>query len=291
MRGIAVLFAIEPDLTTSTLIGAGRVVLIVEYKGTAYHGWQIQQPGVPSIEACVQHAVSLVADETVNLTCAGRTDAGVHASHQVVHFDTRVVRSARAWILGVNARLPDDIRILWAGTAQPEFDARFSALYRRYRYIMYSHPIPPGLIRDQVTWVRHPLCAERMHDAAQALLGERDFSAFRASGCQSRTPWRNVHRAQVYTQGPFVVLDIQANAFLHHMVRNITGSLLRVGSGEAPQDWIAELMDARDRRLAAPTAPANGLYLVDVGYPEHFGMPKAPPGPLWLGRSEMSTPA
>lgn len=269
-------------LTTENEIGAGRVALAFEYDGHGYHGWQIQKSGVRSVEGELTQAISKVADHPVDLVCAGRTDAGVHASFQVVHFDTPAVRNLRSWVMGINTALPYSIAVHWAGMGQGDFHARFSAIYRRYRYVIYNNPVRPGILRGQVSWTFRPLDADKMHEAAQALVGEHDFTSFRAAGCQSRTPQRYVEFVEVTRKGDYVVIDIQANAFLHHMVRNIAGGLMAVGSGERPASWIREILQARNRKLAGVTAPPFGLYLVDVGYPEEFGVPAALCGPGFL---------
>jgi len=276
------LFLQDPILTTDQAIGPGRVVLALEYDGRHFHGWQMQKTGVRSVEAELAAAVAKVAAHPVELVCAGRTDAGVHASYQIVHFETTSVRSLRSWVMGINTSLPPDISVHWAGPGVDDFHARFSAVYRRYRYVIYNHPVRPGILRGQVSWTFRPLDAERMHEAAQALIGEHDFTSFRAAGCQSRTPVRFMERISVARRGAFVVIDVQANAFLHHMVRNIAGALMAVGAGQQPVEWIAEVLRARDRRLAGVTAPPDGLYLVDVGYPARFGIPRAECGPAFV---------
>ncbi|RUO21126.1 tRNA pseudouridine(38-40) synthase TruA [Aliidiomarina iranensis] len=258
-----------------------RIALGVEYDGHRYFGWQRQQ-AVPSVQECLEKAISKVANHSVVVTCAGRTDAGVHATGQVVHFDTQNVRDDRAWTLGVNAMLPDDIAIRWYAEVTQDFNARFSATARRYRYIIYNSPVRPGILKHGITHVYHALDAERMHTAAQAICGEHDFTSFRASHCQSNTPYRNIHFVTVQRLGDFIVVDIKANAFVHHMVRNIVGSLIIIGQGEQPLSWMADLLAARDRTLAAATAKPNGLYLVDVIYPEEWAIPRAPIGPLFL---------
>lgn len=258
-----------------------RIALGVEYDGQQYYGWQRQQ-AVPSVQACLEKAISQVAAEPVAVTCAGRTDAGVHATGQVVHFDVTNVRDDRAWTLGVNALLPNDIAIRWYAEVSNDFSARFSATARRYRYIIQNSPLRPGILKQGITHCYHALDAERMHQAAQAICGEHDFTSFRASHCQSNTPFRNIHFVEVKRLGDFIVIDIKANAFVHHMVRNIVGSLIIIGQGEQPVSWMAELLQARDRKLAAATAKPNGLYLVDVIYPEEFGIPQVPIGPLFL---------
>ena len=235
-----------------------------------------------SEEAELTKAVARVADHPVELVCAGRTDAGVHASYQIAHFDTPSVRNLRSWVMGINTALPEDISVHWAGNGIGDFHARFSATYRRYRYIIYNHPVRPGIQRGQVSWTFRSLNAERMHDAAQVLAGEHDFSSFRAAGCQSRTPIRFLERITVTRKQDFVVIDVQANAFLHHMVRNIAGALMAVGSGKERPEWIHEILVARDRTAAGVTAPPHGLYLVDVGYPEELGIPAAECGPGFL---------
>lgn len=271
-----------PELTTSSRIGAGRVVFIVEYDGSRYHGWQAQKSGLPSVQAMLDKAIGRVANHPVELVCAGRTDAGVHATHQVVHFDTTSVRSLRSWILGVNSALPSDICVHWADNAVEGFHARFTAVGRRYRYVIFNHPVRPALMRKSMTWSHRPLDAQRMHRAAQALIGEHDFSAFRAAGCQSRSPVRRVDRLDVIRCDQFIVIDIAANAFLHHMVRNIAGTLMRVGAGEESEEWVAQVLAQGDRRLSGVTAPAYGLYLVGVDYPASARLPLSSPGPAFL---------
>ncbi|MFE8069745.1 tRNA pseudouridine(38-40) synthase TruA [Marinobacteraceae bacterium S3BR75-40.1] len=272
-----------PTLTTSLEIGAGRVVLVIEYDGTRFKGWQDQhKPKVRTVQGQLQQAVEKVANQEVELVCAGRTDAGVHASYQVVHFDAEVTRPLRSWILGINTALPDDITVHWAGNAPADFHARFSATARRYRYVIFNHIVRPALYRFNVTWHHPPLDAALMHEAAQCLVGEHDFSAFRAAGCQSRSPFRYLSRIDVLREGPFVVIDVEANAFLHHMVRNIAGSLMAIGSGKEPVEWLEHALQSRDRRVAGITAPAAGLYLVDVRYPEEKSVPRPQVGPLML---------
>ena len=273
------MFLIPQPLTTDNAIGNGRVAIAFEYDGRRFHGWQFQKSGVRSVQAELEKAVAKVADHPVDLVCAGRTDAGVHASFQIAHFDTPSVRNLRSWVMGMNTALPDDIAVHWAGNGVDDFHARFSAVYRRYRYIIYNHAVRPGIQRGQVSWNFRPLDEHRMHQAAQALIGEHDFTSFRAAGCQSRTPVRYMERIAVTRSGNYVVIDVQANAFLHHMVRNIAGALMDVGTGKESVDWVGDVLEARDRKLAGVTAPPHGLYLVDVGYPDGYGIPKALCGP------------
>ncbi|MFQ6370537.1 tRNA pseudouridine(38-40) synthase TruA [Shewanella sp. YIC-542] len=258
-----------------------RIALGVEYDGNGYFGWQ-KQAEVDSVQAQLERALSVVANETVELQCAGRTDAGVHATGQVVHFDTNAVRNPGAWTMGVNANLPDNIAVRWVKEVEADFHARFSATARRYRYIIYNHNFRPGIMRHGVSHYHGELNVALMHQAAQYLLGENDFTSFRAVQCQSKTPFRNLHRISVTRQGLYVIVDVEANAFLHHMVRNIVGSLLEVGLGRQPVDWLGQLLALKDRTQAAATAKPHGLYLVHVTYPAHFGLPEVPPGPLFL---------
>jgi tRNA pseudouridine38-40 synthase len=273
------LFLNQPELTTDQSIGQGRVALVFEYDGASFRGWQYQKFGIPSVEGVLNRAVAKVADHPVELVCAGRTDAGVHASYQVVHFDTPSVRSLRSWVMGINTALPSPVCAHWAGNVDETFHARFSATYRRYRYLVYNHPVRPGIMRAQVSWQFRSLDEAAMNEAAQVLVGEHDFSAFRAAGCQARTPNRNLQAISVTRHDDFLVIDVQANAFLHHMVRNIAGALMAVGTGAQPKHWLGEILELRNRRLAGVTAPPDGLYLVDVGYPAAFGVPASKPGP------------
>ena len=258
-----------------------KIALGIEYDGSRYYGWQ-RQNEVRSVQEKLEKALSQVANEPITVFCAGRTDAGVHGTGQVVHFETTALRKDAAWTLGVNANLPGDIAVRWVKAVPDDFHARFSATARRYRYIIYNHRLRPAVLSKGVTHFYEPLDAERMHRAAQCLLGENDFTSFRAVQCQSRTPWRNVMHINVTRHGPYVVVDIKANAFVHHMVRNIVGSLMEVGAHNQPESWIAELLAAKDRTLAAATAKAEGLYLVAVDYPDRFDLPKPPMGPLFL---------
>ena len=258
-----------------------RIALGIEYDGSAFYGWQRQRE-VNSVQQELEIALASVANQPIELSCAGRTDAGVHATGQVVHFDTSAVRDSKAWIMGTNTRLPDAIAVRWAQPVADDFHARFSATARRYRYIIYNHKYRPAILRSGLSHYHQTLDIELMRQAAPLLLGEQDFSSFRAMQCQSKTPFRNIHHLTIERRGDFIVLDIKANAFLHHMVRNITGSLLEVGMKNRPPEWIGEVLAAKDRSLAAATAKPGGLYLVDVDYPAQFGLPKVAPGPLFL---------
>jgi tRNA pseudouridine38-40 synthase len=273
-----------PAFPADPLPAGSRIACRVEYDGSRYNGWQAQPHlDVPTVQEEVERALSAVAGSPVRVHCAGRTDTGVHGHGQVIHFDAPVERSAKSWVLGANANLPYSVRLHWAVPVQGDFHARFSALARHYRYIIANTVVRPAMLHRQVTWQRLPLDEQAMHGAARCLLGERDFSAFRAAACQSTSPMRNVHAVSVWRRGDLVVLDIRANAFLHHMVRNIAGSLIAVGIGRRDQGWVSELMTGRDRTRAADTAPPDGLYLVEVAYPAACGLPPTPYGPLVLG--------
>lgn len=259
--------------------GCRRIAVGVEYDGCGLLGWQSQKDG-PSVQAALEQALSRVADEPVAVTGAGRTDAGVHATGQVAHFDTRASRTLRSWVLGANTGLPPGIALRWAAEAPEGFHARFSAVQRSYSYLVLNRESRPALWRDRAWWVHRPLDAEAMHHAGQQLLGEHDFSAFRAAECQSRTPMRRLDRLAVTQHGPFLRIDVAANAFLHHMVRNIVGTLAVVGRGEAPASWVGEVLAGRDRCQGGATAPAEGLYLVRVDYGDLLPQPAAElPGP------------
>lgn len=246
-----------------------RVALGVEYDGTAFHGWQYQGD-VRSVQESLQIALSKVANHEVTVHCAGRTDTGVHATGQVVHFETPAVRSERSWILGCNVNLPHDISIGWAREVPDSFHARFSAVGRHYRYLILNRAYRSALWRDRAVWVHHSLDAEAMHEAAQRLIGTHDFSSYRALGCQAKHPVRTIHSLQVSRQGEMVTIDIHANAFLHHMVRNIAGVLIAIGKGEQSVSWAEEVLALRDRTLGGVTAPPQGLCLTKVDYPDEY---------------------
>jgi tRNA pseudouridine38-40 synthase len=256
-----------------------RVAAIVEYDGTDFSGWQSQAHSV-SLQDAVQDAVGFVAGHPVVTICAGRTDAGVHATGQVIHFDTVAVRTPRAWVLGVNTRLPSAIALQWAGEVAAGFHARHAAIRRIYRYIILNRSARSALQRTRTAWIHRSLDAGAMHSAAQALVGEHDFSAFRSIECQSKTPIRKVERIEVRRTGDTVWVEIEANAYLHHMVRNIVGTLLDVQREPDPQAAMARILAGGERRQAGVTAPAAGLYLWRVQYPAAFGIP-APGEAFW----------
>lgn len=258
-----------------------RIALGIEYNGAAFYGWQ-RQKNVNSVQQELETALQSIAQHEVDAFCAGRTDAGVHATNQIIHFDTKAKRPLKAWTMGVNANVPNTISVKWAKEMPSDFHARYSATARRYRYIIYNSPLRPGIFAEGVSHYYLPLNEKAMHEAAQSLLGERDFTSFRAAHCQSNSPFRNIHHANVSRVGRYVILDIKANAFLHHMVRNIMGSLIKVGIGEASTSWISELLEIKDRTQAAATAKPNGLFLVEVDYPQELGLPLNEPGPLFL---------
>jgi tRNA pseudouridine38-40 synthase len=260
-----------------------RVALRIEYLGTSYCGWQAQ-PHLPvaTVQECLEQALGKVADQPVTTHCAGRTDTGVHGFAQIAHFDDPVGRSGKAWVMGANGQLPSDIRIHWAHPVDQSFHARHSALARRYRYVVANTTVRPAHLASLVTWQRRPLAVETMSAAAEALVGSHDFSAFRAAQCQANSPIREVYSLEVRRWNDFVVLDIAANGFLHHMVRNMAGALMSVGTGSRPVDWLHELLASRDRTLGADTAPSAGLYLIGVDYPADYGLPSTPAGPSWL---------
>jgi len=250
-----------------------RIALGIEYDGSNYSGWQKQlSPQQQTIQQHVERALSKIADHEVSVTCAGRTDAGVHATCQVVHFDCHIDRGNKAWVEGSNSLLPKTIRVLWSSRQNEDFHARFSALSRRYLYLIYQRNVESTVFAGRVSHERKALNCDAMNQAAQFLLGEQDFSSFRAAGCQSKTANRCIMHANVYRQGGFIVFDVKANAFLQHMVRNVMGSLLKIGRGEQDPEWFAELLAKKDRTKAAATASPDGLYLVAVEYPASFGL-------------------
>lgn len=249
-----------------------RIALGIEYDGSEFRGWQ-RLGDDPTVQSAVEDALSFVANTPVETMCAGRTDAGVHARCQVVHFDAPVERTLRGWTLGTNDRLPRSVVVRWAQAVEPGFHARYAARARRYRYRILNRAVRPAMQRQYLAWERLPLDAEAMHRAAQALVGEHDFNAFRTVHCQAKHARRHLHDISVVRDGDEVVMEVQANAFLHHMVRNIVGSLIPVGRGEQPEHWIADLLAGRDRFVAGPTAPAGGLTFLGPRYPAEWGLP------------------
>lgn len=249
-----------------------RVALGLEYDGSGFRGWQIQR-GARSVQSCVEAALSRVADHGVRVVCAGRTDTGVHALSQVIHFDSEAMRDERAWLFGGNTYLPSDVSILWARPVPDDFHARYSATARVYRYVILNRPARPGLFASRVTWEYRPLSETLMREAACYLLGEHDFSAFRAQGCQAGHAVRTIHRLEVDREEDRVSIEIEANAYLYHMVRNIAGVLMAIGRGIAAPAWANQVLEARRRAQGGVTAPASGLYLTAVRYPAAYGIP------------------
>jgi len=258
------------------MIGPMRIAMGVEYDGSGFAGWQ-SQSGERTVQDVVEAAISRVADHPVRTRCAGRTDSGVHALGQVVHFDSDAPRSVRSWLLGSNRFLPGDAAIRWVSPVDEAFHARFSARRRYYRYVVFNHTARAALHRRRVCWHHRPLDVAHMAEAARYLVGEHDFSSYRTLACQAKSPVRTVYRLDVARHGDYVYLDIEANAFLHHMVRNIAGVLLTIGGGERPAAWADEVLRYRDRTLGGVTAPPQGLYLVAVTYEETFRFPLAAP--------------
>ncbi|HNB66400.1 tRNA pseudouridine(38-40) synthase TruA [Accumulibacter sp.] len=256
-----------------------RIALALEYDGSRFCGWQ-QQPTGNSVQDALQGALRQFSGAELKVVCAGRTDAGVHALGQVVHFDTTLDRSLYAWVRGSNTFLPTSVAVRWAHAVEADFHARASALARHYRYLLLNRAHRPGVWHGRLGWYHHPLDVHAMQAAAGLLLGEHDFSAFRAAECQAVSPVKFMYQARVERNGDLLVFDFIASAFLHHMVRNLVGSLVHVGQGKQAPDWISSLLASRDRRLAAPTFTADGLYLVAVHYPARWGLPVADDIPL-----------
>ena len=253
-----------------------RIALGIEYDGTDFHGWQFQGD-VRSVQEILESALSKVADQRIQVHCAGRTDTGVHATGQIVHFDTRARRTARSWVLGTNVNLPADVNLLWAHEVSDAFHARFSAVARHYRYQLLNRGTRSALWRGRATWMHHPLDEQAMHRAAQCLVGTHDFSSYRALACQAKHPVRTIHRLNVSRQGEMVSIEVHANAFLHHMVRNIAGVLIAIGKGDQAESWAEEILALRDRTLGGVTAPPQGLYLTRVDYPDEYQLPQHTP--------------
>ncbi|MEX2479794.1 MAG: tRNA pseudouridine(38-40) synthase TruA [Gammaproteobacteria bacterium] len=252
-----------------------RIALGIEYDGTAFQGWQ-RQHGVRTVQQEIEQALSRVADHAVSVSCAGRTDSGVHALYQVAHFETHAERSARSWVLGANTNLPDDVSVSWARPVPPRFHARFSATSRLYHYLICNREARPGVWHGRVSWECRALDCERMQQAARHWLGEHDFSSFRAQACQARHPVRTVHQCTVAERDGLIVVTVEANAFLHHMVRNFAGVLMQIGRGQHEPDWAREVLEYRARERGGVTAPPHGLYLGAVRYPPEFDLPPPP---------------
>jgi tRNA pseudouridine38-40 synthase len=244
----------------------------IEYCGTGFHGWQ-SQAGGGTVQDALEAALGEVAGVPVGVLCAGRTDAGVHATHQVAHFDVPVDRPLTAWVRGVNSHLPEGVAVRWAQPVAEDFHARFSARGRRYRYLLLNRPQRPGLWQGRVGWIHWPLELAAMQEACLRLLGEHDFSAFRAANCQAKSPVKHMSRAEVRQCGNMFVFDFEASAFLHHMVRNLVGTLVYIGKGTQQPDWIEALLQTKDRKLAAPTFSPDGLYFRGPVYEPHWGLP------------------
>jgi len=251
-----------------------RIAAGIEYDGRPFCGWQFQNHS-PSVQQEVEQAFSKVANHDVRVVCAGRTDTGVHAIDQVIHFDTDADRSNYSWLRGSNTNLPAAVSVQWVKRVDDEFHARFSAQQRSYRYVICNRAGRSAVFNGLVTWNHLPLQINRMQEAANYLLGEHDFSSFRAAGCQAKSPVRTIAKLELIQQGEFIVIDIEANAFLHHMVRNIAGVLMAIGCGEAEPEWAKKILEYRDRKLGGVTASPCGLYLTRVAYPEHFEIPQA----------------
>lgn len=249
-----------------------RIALGVEYDGTPFSGWQTQPAG-NTVQDALEKALAEIACAPIRVTCAGRTDAGVHAAAQVVHFDAQASRPDNAWVRGVNANLPDCIAVLWSRVVPDDFHARFCARSRSYRYVLDNQAVRPALLHGRVGWFHQLLDVEAMQAGAALLLGNQDFSAFRASDCQARSPVKTLHQAEVVRHGDRIIFDFRASAFLHHMVRNMVGALVFVGKGAYPPEWISELITSRNRGLAAPTFSPSGLYLSGVEYEACWKLP------------------
>jgi len=253
-----------------------RYAIGLEYDGSKFLGWQIQRQE-PTVQGCLENALATVADHEARVTCCGRTDTGVHALGQVAHFDTPSDRPERSWILGLNSNLPPGVSVIWIREVDDSFHARFSAYSRSYRYLILNRWVRPAIQASTISWCRAPLDADKMHDAAQALIGEHDFTSFRAGACQARHAVREIHQVSVQREADTVSLEVTANGFLYHMVRNIAGSLLLVGRGEEVVGWVKDILEKQDRALAAPTASPEGLYFVSARYPERYGLPLSTP--------------
>jgi len=263
--------------------GISRFALAVEYCGTRYHGWQrLAGRHEPTVQAALEQALSFVAAETITVVCAGRTDAGVHATNQIVHFDTVAQRDEKAWVMGVNSQLPADIRVRWARPVSADFHARFSARARTYRYLIANTAAQPAIAAGQCLWVRKSLDLAAMQQAAQYCLGEHDFSSVRGSSCQAKSPVRTLHQFEFLNINEWIVAELRGNAFLHHMVRNLMGLLIPVGLGYKKPEWVRDVLALRDRKQGGKTEAPQALYLVKVDYDKDYGFPALAKGPFML---------
>lgn len=260
-----------------------RYAAVVEYNGAHFHGWQHQKHhDEPSVQAALEAAFSRVGDHPITVHCAGRTDSGVHATRQVIHFDSHAPRKPYSWLMGTNTHLPANVAIQWLAPVADDFHARFNAQARYYRYLVINTSMRPALHHEQMTWWRHKLDHDAMHQAAQLLLGEHDFSAFRAKDCQAKSPIKTMHHLTVKRWGDLIMLEVKGSAFLYHMIRNIMGVLLPIGDGRKPVEWCAEVLASKDRTQAGITAPPNGLHFVGVEYPPEYAIPSSAYGPVML---------
>jgi tRNA pseudouridine38-40 synthase len=258
-----------------------RIALGVEYAGTDFCGWQ-SQPHARTVQGELEKAISVVANHQVEVYAAGRTDTGVHALNQVVHFDTESIRAQRGWLLGINANLPKDVNVTWVNEVDADFNARFTAIKRSYRYLILNRLSRSAVHHNRMWWHHHPLDTERMQQAANQLIGRHDFSAFRASECQAKSPIKTLDKIVVSRQQDCIAVDVEARSFLHHMVRNLVGVMATIGDGSKPVEWAGEVLRSVDRSQGGITAPAEGLYLVDVQYPEQYSLPTVSGFPvLW----------
>ncbi len=251
-----------------------KIAAAVEYCGTHFNGWQRLKTD-RSVQQCIEEALSFVANQSIKIFCAGRTDAGVHANYQIIHFETDVSRAMHCWVFGANANLSSDVSLIWAKPVDDDFHARFSAIARSYSYVILNRPARSGLYHPLLTWESRPLDVSLMSEAAGCLVGKHDFTSFRARACQSHSPVREIHKLEVERRGKYVIINIRANAFLYHMVRNIAGVLMAIGIGKEKVGWARQVLEAKDRALAGVTARPEGLYLTNVEYPDRFDIPAA----------------